>query len=216
MHLRKAGKHGKMTERFAEEYSEYGGFYMKPGGKCGNPSCGHYPIYERHIVRNPVSGDVKEIGSHCYQRWRQLQGIVVVPWFWQYLDALREQALSSPGTVIVPKEQRKIYEQQRKKWLIKHKILWQQEFYFESGDVAEERKLNNQLYSEVKPKLLEEHMNEYVVIARGRLLGFAQRFEEALEILSTHTDKVNHAIIDKIGEEVRVSKVWEGFVEKIK
>lgn len=216
MHLRKARKPGKMPEQFAEEYSEYGGFYIEPRGKCENPSCGHYPITGRHIVRNPVSGDVKEIGSYCYQRWRQLKGMAVDPWFWQYLDALRVQALLSPGTVIVPKEQRKIYEEQRKKWLIKHKILWQQEFYFESGDVAEERKLNNQLYREVKPKFLEEHMNEYVVIARGRLLGFAQRFEEALEILSTHTDKVNHAIIDKIGEEVRVSEVWEGFVEKIK
>ena len=205
-----------MVERFAEEYSEYGGFYIKPRGKCENPSCGHYPITGRHIVRSPVSGDVKEIGSHCYQRWHQLQGMAVDPWFWEYLEALRVQALSSPGTVIVPKEQRKIYEEQRKKWLIKHKILAPKEFYVESGDVAEERKLNNQFYRKVKPKLLEEHMNEYVVIARGRLLGFAQRFEEALEILSTHAAKVNHAIIDKIGEEVRVSGVWEGFVEKIK
>ena len=112
-------RRGKMTERFAEEYSEYAGYYIEPRGTCENPSCGKHPITHRHILRNPVSGDVKEIGSHCYQRWRQLQGMVVDPWFWQYLDVLRVQALSSPGTVIVPKEQRKIYEEQRKKWLIK-------------------------------------------------------------------------------------------------
>ena len=121
--LREPEKRGKMTERFVEEYSEYSGFYIKPHGKCGNPSCGHYPIHERHIVRNPVSGDVKEIGSHCYQRWLQLQGMAVDPWFWQYQEALRVQALSTPGTVLVPKEQRKIYEEQRRKWLIKHKTL---------------------------------------------------------------------------------------------
>jgi hypothetical protein len=89
-------------------------------------------------------------------------------------------------------------------------------FHIERGNVAEERKLNNEFYRKVKPKLLEEHMNEYVVIAHGRLLGFAQRFEEALKILGAHIEKANHAIIDKIGEEVKVSEVWEGFVEKIK
>lgn len=88
--------------------------------------------------------------------------------------------------------------------------------HLERDDVVKERVLNNRFYREVKPKLLKEHMNEYVVIAHGRLLGFAHRFEEALQMLSTHADKVNHAIVDKVGEEVEVSGVWEGFAERIK
>lgn len=86
----------------------------------------------------------------------------------------------------------------------------------EDEGVKEERKLNNRFYEKIRLRLLREHSGEYVIIAKGELLGTARRFDEALEILRLKASGVSHAIVDKVGEEAETVGVWEDFLEKVK
>ena len=72
-----------MSYRWAHDYPEYLGYYYQenPRGKCGVPGCpnsGREVLIERHIVRNPISGDVKEIGWICYGNWCEYHNLRIV------------------------------------------------------------------------------------------------------------------------------------------
>lgn len=63
-----------MSNKWARNYPEYVGYYYneKPRGKCA--CCGYTRLIERHMIRNPIRGDVAEIGWICYGYWCKFQG----------------------------------------------------------------------------------------------------------------------------------------------
>lgn len=109
-----------MSQVFAKEYTEdYGYYYDSKSGRCENPHCGHYPIFHRYVLRSEISGDVKEIGSHCYQRWRQARGLETEPWFDEYQIMLQMEAKMKPGRRFMPSDRLKLQKDAYKKWLMK-------------------------------------------------------------------------------------------------
>lgn len=93
---------GRMKKKWAEQYSDEGFYYSKIPGKCQNPQCGRNPIFHRHIIRHNLSGDVVEVGTHCYQRWRVAIGLSSTPWFDDYLILLREESRKHEGERLSP------------------------------------------------------------------------------------------------------------------
>ena len=95
---------------WARQYVDEGYYYSSMPGKCQNPKNGHYPIFHRHILRHNLSGEVVEIGSHCYQRWRICVGLSTEDWFDDYIVLLQEESMKSEGHRIPPSQMRQIQE----------------------------------------------------------------------------------------------------------
>lgn len=111
---------GHMTQEWADEYSEEVTFYVSPEDKprtCQNPHNGHYPIFNIWVMRSEVSGDVKEIGTHCHQRWLRLQGYETEPWFGEYEKRLILSGKEQIGSRIESTERKRIRKDARIKWL---------------------------------------------------------------------------------------------------
>lgn len=101
---------GRMSRSWAEQYRDEGYYYSPHAGSCQNPYCGHYPIFHRHILRHNLSGEVVEVGTHCYQRWRIAIGLSTAAWFDDYVVLLKEEAMKSVGHRIPPSQMRQIQE----------------------------------------------------------------------------------------------------------
>ena len=111
-----------MTQEWADEYNEDYGFYVSPKHKprrCQNPHDMHFPIFNVHILRSEVSGDIKEIGTHCYQRWRRLQGFATEPWFDEYEKDLISFCKKQLGKNTTSYERRELLKSARRKWIEK-------------------------------------------------------------------------------------------------
>jgi len=107
-----------MSVAWAEEYSEEYAFHQYPLSeprRCENPHCGHHPIFSVYILRNPMSGDVKEIGSYCKQRWNRIHGIATEAWFDEYDAMLQQSAIIHGGRLNVT-EMKQVQRQARKIW----------------------------------------------------------------------------------------------------
>lgn len=91
---------GNMDCSWARQYDYAGYYYSSRPGKCQNPRNGHYPIFHRHILRHKISGEVVEIGSHCYQRWRICVGLRTEAWFDDYMVLLKEAGTKQVGEKI--------------------------------------------------------------------------------------------------------------------
>ena len=108
-----------MTKDWAEQHEDHGYYYSEEPGQCENPHCGHYPIYHRRILRHHLSGEVVEIGTHCYQRWKQVLGLGTDPWFDEYEKRLQVAAMERPGRMVPALVKREIREDARREWLLK-------------------------------------------------------------------------------------------------
>jgi len=95
-----------MSRSWAEQYSDEGYYYSSQPGYCQNPHCGHDPIFYRHILRHHLSGEVVEIGTQCYDRWRIAHGLSPIDHIiWKkYIDNLKEAALKQDGQKLSPSE----------------------------------------------------------------------------------------------------------------
>ena len=181
VHLREEDEdEGRMTKEWADEYSEEHGFHQYTDNeprRCQNPHCGHYPIFSCYILRNTMSGDVKEIGSYCKQRWNKLQGLATEPWFDEYNKNLILAASQRPERRLTSPEMKEISREARKKYLIKRA---------EEGEICFERlatPLQNFRTKNEAEKYAEEHE------------GYLEREEEGKWILyirreETQRDKV--------------------------
>ena len=136
-----------MERRWAEQYDDEGVYYSSTPGTCQNPHCGHYPILYRHILRHNLSGEVVEVGTHCYQRWKMCLGLGTAAWFDDYIELLRKEAMKKEGhripasemkgfqqkTIlrmvrrgklkpedIPPDVDKKLQRQARKEWILKY------------------------------------------------------------------------------------------------
>lgn len=99
-----------MSRRWAEQYSDEG-FYVSIGPRtCQNPHCGHSNIKSIHILRHLISGEVVEIGTHCYQRWRIALGLSSDAWFDDYILLLKEEGTKQMGERISPADMKGIQE----------------------------------------------------------------------------------------------------------
>ena len=109
-----------MSQEWSDEYNEEHGFYVSPKyRKCQNPHCGNSRILNVWVMRSEVSGDVKEIGSHCHQRWLRLQGYATDPWFDEYERNLIAFGKERRGVRIESAERQKIRKDSRRKWIEK-------------------------------------------------------------------------------------------------
>lgn len=102
---------GRMERRWAEQYSDEGFYYSSKPGTCQNPHCGHDPIFHRHILRHNISGEVVEVGTHCYQRWRICLGLSTAAWFDDYIELLMEVSMKHEDRRISPSEMKGLQEE---------------------------------------------------------------------------------------------------------
>ena len=85
----------------------------------------------------------------------------------------------------------------------------------EDEEILEQRRINNETYSRIEGEL-SRYLGKYIIIALGRLIGVADSFEEAVEILRREAPEAKHAIIEKVGREVVVEREWPGLLERLK
>jgi len=85
----------------------------------------------------------------------------------------------------------------------------------EDEEISEQRRINNETYSRIEGEL-SRYLGKYIIIALGRLIGAADSFEEAVEILRREAPEAKHAIIEKVGREVVVEREWPGLLERLR
>jgi len=85
----------------------------------------------------------------------------------------------------------------------------------EDEEILEQRRINNETYSRIEGEL-SRYLGKYIIIALGRLIGVADSFEEAVEILRREAPEAKHAIIEKVGREVVVEREWPGLLERLR
>lgn len=107
---------GRMDRNWARQHSYYG-YYYKRKGKCQNPHCGA-GISDRYILRHKLSGDEPEIGSTCYQRWREANNLTTTPWFKSYDKKCKHSARKTPGQIVSQSVNIKHERDSRKEWLL--------------------------------------------------------------------------------------------------
>ena len=107
---------GRMDRSWARQY-DYGGRYYKINGVCQNPHCGAR-INDRYILRHKLSGDEREIGSVCYQRWREANNLSNDPWFDAYDRKCKHSARETPGQRVSRSVDIKHERESRKEWLL--------------------------------------------------------------------------------------------------
>ena len=93
-----------MSRRWAEQYREEGFYVSRSPKTCQNPHCGNPNILSIHILRHNISGEVVEIGTHCYQRWRIALGLSSEAWFDDYLVLLNEAGTKQLDKRISPED----------------------------------------------------------------------------------------------------------------
>ena len=108
---------GRMDRSWARQY-DYGGYYYERNGKCQNPHCGARINY-RYILRHKLSGDEPEIGSHCYQRWREANNLSTDPWFASYDRRCKHSARGTPGQRVSRSVDIRHEREARKEWILK-------------------------------------------------------------------------------------------------
>lgn len=71
--------------------------------------------------------------------------------------------------------------------------------YTREKQILSEWEANNRAYLQAKRRLFSEHRGRYAAFGGGRLLGVADNFDEACNIV--RSAKVHRSIITKVGEE---------------
>ncbi|MCD6592809.1 hypothetical protein J7L00_01820 [Candidatus Bathyarchaeota archaeon] len=85
----------------------------------------------------------------------------------------------------------------------------------EDEKVLEQRRVNNEAYARIEGEL-DRYKGKYVIIALGRLIGAADSFGEAVEILRRKAPEAKHAIVKRVGREEEVEREWPGLLERLK
>lgn len=85
----------------------------------------------------------------------------------------------------------------------------------EADPVQHEREMNNKAYQEKKGELLSERKEMFVIIALGKLQGYAPTLEKAYALVKESAPAAKHAIIDRVGEKVEAEAIWEAIGERI-
>lgn len=85
----------------------------------------------------------------------------------------------------------------------------------EDEEVLEQRRINNETYVRIEREL-NQYRGKYIIIALGKLIGVADNFEEAVEILRREAPEAKHAIIKKVGREEVIEREWPGLLERLK
>jgi len=85
----------------------------------------------------------------------------------------------------------------------------------EDEEVLEQRRINNETYVRIEREL-NQYRGKYIIIALGKLIGVADNFEEAVEILRREAPEAKHAIIKKVGREKVIEREWPGLLERLK
>lgn len=106
-------REGRMSRRWAEQYTDHGFYGSSSPRKCMNPHCGHTNIMSVHILRHRLSGEVVEIGTHCYARWRIAMGMRPIDTeLWRrYIKGLRAKGNKQQGQRITPREMKRLEEE---------------------------------------------------------------------------------------------------------
>ena len=71
--------------------------------------------------------------------------------------------------------------------------------YTREKQILSEWEANNRAYLQAKRRLFSEHRGRYAAFGCGRLLGVADNFDEACNIV--RSAKIHRSIITKVGEE---------------
>jgi len=88
-------------------------------------------------------------------------------------------------------------------------------FVKEDRQIREERMVNNEVYKKIRDQL-EGYEGKYAIIALGKVIGIADDFHRAINILKLKAPDAKHAIIKKIGRKVEVEREWPGILERLK
>jgi len=85
----------------------------------------------------------------------------------------------------------------------------------EDKRVIRERRVNNEIYRKVKSEL-RDYKGKYILIAKGKFLGVASDFHEAIKNLKSKAPDAKHAIVKKVGRIIEVEREWPGILERLK
>jgi len=85
----------------------------------------------------------------------------------------------------------------------------------EDEEVLEQRRVNNEAYARIEREL-NQYRGKYIIIALGKLIGAADSFGKAVEILRREAPEAKHAIVKRVGREEAVEREWLGVLERLK
>ncbi len=88
--------------------------------------------------------------------------------------------------------------------------------YHDDKGIERERADNNRAYRAIQSTILKEHFEEFVVIAKGRLLGFSRSLDGAVELLKREAPDARHAVVDKPSLKTEAMPVWEALLNRLK
>ena len=106
-------REGKMSRRWAEQYTDHGFYGSSSPRTCMNPHCGHSNIKSVHILRHRLSGEVVEVGTHCYARWKIALGLrpIDTELRRRYIKVLRAKGNKQKDQRITPREMQRLEEE---------------------------------------------------------------------------------------------------------